>query len=430
MSKPIQNLLSLLEERGVLPTVIDLAPAWQDCFLVGGSIRDWLLDRPLIDFDLATAGNPTDLAQQFAEMVSGRWISLDETFCQSRVVWKDQGTTLWCDFAPLRATSLAGDLAARDFTINAMALDLRDQEFGITDPLGGIEALHDRRLSLCAPDVLSADPLRCLRAVRFAGTLGMKPDDDLCNGIRETVTRLTEVAGERINSELAKTFSTSDQGESLALLDQLGIWHNLFGSGLGACDLTFLEAADRQLSNGQGYDTLGDQTIGNGWTRTGVLRLALLLRTNRLSNMVPTMASRLKWGNSMTQLVGQLCEFDLSSDFNRELHSATTRGRVQACLALGFDFVSCLMLSQLVSPGTSPGPGTIVDLAKEVALHAPEGRLQPLVDGSWITRELGIPPGPELGQLLQELRRGEIDGSVQDRSAGEEFLRRLVLKSN
>ncbi|PLX80100.1 MAG: hypothetical protein C0616_09195 [Desulfuromonas sp.] len=430
MNKPIQNLLAILEERSILPTVIDLAPAWQDCFLVGGSVRDWLLDRPLVDFDLATAGNPTTLAKQFAEAVSGRWVSLDETFCQSRVVWRDQETTLWCDFAPLRASKLAGDLAARDFTINAMALDLRDQEFGIADPLGGIGALQDRRLSLCAPDVLSADPLRCLRAVRFAATLGMKPDDELCNGIRKTAPRLADVAGERINSELAKTFSVPDQGKNLALLKQLGIWSNLFGDGLGDCDVSFLQEADRQLSNGQGLGILGEQSLGSGWNRTGVLRLALLLRTNRLSTMVKSMAGRLKWGNSLTQLVGQLCEFKLPGDFLRETQLATTRGRVQACLALGPDFVSCLMMALLLAPETSPDPNAIADFSREAVLHAPQGRLQPLVDGGWIARELGIQPGPELGRLLDELRRGEIDGRIRNRSDGEEFLRRLVVKSD
>ena len=95
-----------------------------ESYLVGGAIRDLLLGRPISDLDLISPGNPTELAKKFASLVGGHWFWLDQEHQQSRVVLKQNEPNTTFDFAPFRAPDLKNDLLDRDFTINAIALNI------------------------------------------------------------------------------------------------------------------------------------------------------------------------------------------------------------------------------------------------------------------------------------------------------------------
>ncbi|MEJ2699806.1 MAG: hypothetical protein P8Z70_09135, partial [Desulfuromonadales bacterium] len=158
-----------------MPKLTQLLRPGQECFLVGGALRDWLLEKESGDFDFATPFDPTDLAVRFAGEIGGKWFFLDEARRQSRIVADTEKGTVTYDFAPFRAPDLEGDLIRRDFTINALAFPLgKGEGEDLLDPLRGEEDLKEHLIRACSAECLREDPLRILKGVRHAVALGFR----------------------------------------------------------------------------------------------------------------------------------------------------------------------------------------------------------------------------------------------------------------
>jgi putative nucleotidyltransferase with HDIG domain len=160
------------------------------------------------------------LARSVANQTQGAFFPLDEASDTGRIVYVHaDGTRARADFAAYRRPDLASDLAARDFTINAIALDPRTNES--LDPLGGLKDLREKRIRACSPESLTDDPVRILRAVRQAASLGfniqLKPMVD--EGCSATATR---VSPERLRDELLKMLGGERPATSLRALELLG----------------------------------------------------------------------------------------------------------------------------------------------------------------------------------------------------------------
>lgn len=187
-----------------VPSPLARCIADEQAYLVGGAVRDHLLGRPIADYDLVVAGDPLPAAMRAASILGKRPFLLgrgDQTVY--RIV---TGETVY-DFAALQGETLVADLARRDFTINAMAYDLTTQS--IVDPLGGREDIEGRRIRLASPKALSTDPLRMLRAFRFAALLGFRIPPDVSDRIAATAQRITEASAERISAELFKVMAVT-----------------------------------------------------------------------------------------------------------------------------------------------------------------------------------------------------------------------------
>lgn len=211
------------EVRRHLPTG---AQAW----LVGGAVRDLLLGRPLQDFDLAVPARGLAIARRLADSLGAAFVPLDAERGVARVVWRRDRRTLELDVADFRAPDLSGDLTARDFTINAMAVPLSGEP-RLIDPAGGREDLERGVVRLISRQALRDDPLRGLRAVRFAAQLGFTVDGTTGSWVREEAAGLRQVAGERVRDELFKALAAPGppQGRgpgptaAVRLLDGLGL---------------------------------------------------------------------------------------------------------------------------------------------------------------------------------------------------------------
>jgi poly(A) polymerase/tRNA nucleotidyltransferase (CCA-adding enzyme) len=199
-------------------------PSW----LVGGSVRDLVLNRPIADLDVAVDGDAPELARAFADATGGAWVLLDAETGSARVVWPEAGFVAGrprtLDLVRLRAASIQDDLRGRDFTINALALPLEhlsDSDAQLIDPLGGLEDLRQHVLRACAPTSISDDPLRMLRAVRLAGQLNFTLADDLVAELRERHSEILRVSAERIRDELLKILSLPYAGQWVEFLDDV-----------------------------------------------------------------------------------------------------------------------------------------------------------------------------------------------------------------
>ncbi|MDO8637518.1 MAG: HD domain-containing protein [Dehalococcoidia bacterium] len=194
-------------------------------FVVGGYVRDKLLGRDTADIDIAIEAPALEIAKEFAQLAGGRFIGLDEANSIARVVLLPGREMI--DFSTLRG-SLENDLLCRDFTIDAMAINLdaispESTDFPIFDPLGGRQDLEKRLVSAVTPHVFTDDPARLLRAVRLAAEYGFSIDSKTEELITAYSHLVSQIAGERIRDELIQLLALPRTATQLAYLDRLGL---------------------------------------------------------------------------------------------------------------------------------------------------------------------------------------------------------------
>lgn len=252
------------------------ARAW----LAGGTVRDLLRGGRPWDVDLVTIGDPVPLAREFADSIGGSFFVLSEEFLTCRVVdighvadagrpagsldnqtptpesrgrFPDHGPTATYDFAACRAGSIEADLALRDFTVDAMAIELPDGE-RIIDPLSGQADLKAGRLAAVSRDIFRHDPLRMLRALRLEKTTGLAIDPSLEKLIREHRSLAADPAPERVFPELACLLEPPGAARGVRRLDRLDLLPVLFPEvqalkGVAQNEYHHLDVYEHSLAN-------------------------------------------------------------------------------------------------------------------------------------------------------------------------------------
>jgi poly(A) polymerase/tRNA nucleotidyltransferase (CCA-adding enzyme) len=213
------------------------APAFEDLldallierspiYAVGGNVRDYLLglDETLTDLDLVMEKPVLEAARRAADQLSWAYYPLDRERDVARLVQIEDGEErLECDIAALRG-DLHEDLRSRDFTLNSLALSLaRGEPPRLIDVCGGVDDLRARRLRSAAVENLDQDPLRMMRAVRFAFKLGLTLEPKTREAIRQRAAAIATVSQERVRDELWKILSLPKPGAAIDTLRQLGM---------------------------------------------------------------------------------------------------------------------------------------------------------------------------------------------------------------
>lgn len=202
------------EIRSVLPQA--------DAYLVGGAVRDSLLGRPVCDIDIALRGDGVQAARAVANALGAACYPLDSERGVGRVILARGNVRYTLDFASLRGGTIEADLAARDFTINAIAIPLSRPEERI-DPLSGSRDLRDGILRACSPSALRDDPVRVIRAVRLATQLDLHLEEETQAQTRAGATGLANVSAERIRDEFFRILVGKRVAAGIRLLSALGI---------------------------------------------------------------------------------------------------------------------------------------------------------------------------------------------------------------
>jgi poly(A) polymerase len=227
-------------------------------YIVGGFIRDWLLGRETNDVDIAVSGAAITIAREVAKEIGGKSVLLNDVNDVARVVvieGEQQGETPqnqefrgveWhFDFSPF-SRDIESDLARRDFTINAMALELsqfvtastatnigpknlanflaeRQPQLKLIDPFSGQEDLRNKIVRRVSEQIFQADAARLLRAVRLAAELDFTIEPETESLIRRDSQAITEVPGERIREELLHLLTLPRAAYHLRYLNKLGL---------------------------------------------------------------------------------------------------------------------------------------------------------------------------------------------------------------
>jgi len=209
---------------GVLTRLTPVCTALEcKAYLVGGFVRDWLVGRDTVDLDIAVNGDSLAIAQEAAEFVDGRYVMLDEDNRVGRVVVAGESEPWHIDITSYDG-DIERDLLRRDFTVNAMGLDLAafvSGEISLLDPSGGEEDLKKGLLRQVSDRVFGSDPSRLMRAVRLSRELNLEIEPITEDTIRLNSRLVEKVPSEKVREELLRILSLPYAGNSVRYLDDL-----------------------------------------------------------------------------------------------------------------------------------------------------------------------------------------------------------------
>ncbi len=221
MATPFKFSQLLERLQQVIPDGIEI-------YLVGGAVRDAMLSRLVHDYDFVLAEDALPVARRVANRLGGAYFALDVERRTARVLYSDdQGVRYVLDFATFRGPDLESDLRDRDFTVNAMALSLRDLQT-LYDPLGGASDLWNKLLRACSPTSILDDPVRVLRAIRLAAQFGFRIHPDTRAAMRKAAPRLAHVSPERVRDELLRILGGPRPHTALRALDRIGALQQVY----------------------------------------------------------------------------------------------------------------------------------------------------------------------------------------------------------
>lgn len=237
------NLAEDLNKEPVLRRIGEIADSMgREVYVVGGYVRDIFLQRPVNDIDFVTVGSGISLAKEVSEALGrGDHLTVYANYGTAQIKYRN----LELEFVGARRESyhresrnpivedgtLEDDQNRRDFTINAMAICLNAERYGeLVDPFGGIADLHKGIIRTpLDPDItFSDDPLRMMRAIRFATQLNFEIYPETFEAIRRNRERISIITRERINDELGKIMRSARPSIGFRLLDECGLLQQIF----------------------------------------------------------------------------------------------------------------------------------------------------------------------------------------------------------
>lgn len=407
--------------------------------LVGGGLRDLLLGRPATDLDFALGGAVRELPELFARRTGGTFFWLDEERGHARVVKRTPAATLTFDFAPLRGATIEEDLTQRDFTINALALSLADRARGVIDPLRGVADLRQCVIRACSSHAFSDDPLRLLRALRFAALLGFSIEDATWQALCRDARLLRRVTAERVRDELFRILAAPGIAVSLKRLRQAGLLAEILPMSRDAgragekADQCLNAAADQagRLERvfglierhfprdcGQLAAYLGQEPEA-GITILSLMKLAALLVA--LGGDCAAVAGSLRLGKRAGRVLEILCGAETMAMAvpppTRRAMYRFFRDREPAGPAL---------LIHAVAAGREAPQRLAEPLGYYCHEYGAEEEEQ-LLSGAEVMRILGIGPGRAVGEAMESLAEAERRGAVDSKGDAVAFLEKNLL---
>jgi putative nucleotidyltransferase with HDIG domain len=439
---------------------------------VGGFLRDMAVaakeDSPAKDLDFAVSSGAIGLARAFARAIHGAFVVLDEEMGCARVVRQAEGEVKVFDFSDLRGKTLPADIRRRDFTVNALALDLLTFDGRkpllpqVRDLCGAREDIRRKRVRMVAPGAFLDDPLRLLRAYVLKAQYGFSIERATLVRIKQDCARINTVAAERVREELFRILDTPRAGASFKAMSQSGLLLAIFpqmagmrGVGKGGyhhlnvlehslCVLTELEeliaataAADFELN---GYLS---ETVAGGHSRRALLKLACLLHDvgkpdtrkeepgGRVSyhgherfgqRIVRAIARNLRISDRERYALEDMVALHLRPGYLANFSQASERMVFRFMRDARKEAVSILLLAiadQRATRGPLTTPERVAHLESIlfplVHRYFTDQREKPficLLNGHDLIKDLQLKPGPDFARILREVAEAQHLGKI------------------
>ena len=468
----IERLLSDPHVRAVREALGDADPAW----VVGGALRDALLERPLAridNLDLIVAGDPEAAARRIAEGVGGPVFRLSEEFGAWRAL--EAQRRFACDVSPLQGGAIEADLARRDFTVNAMAVALAGGE--LLDLHGGAADAARGVLRVLGPEAYAADALRPLRLARLATELPLAPDAETERLTRAAAPGVTKASGERVFAELRRIVVADEVMAGLELCDRLGLTAAVLPEvdalrGIEQSHFHHLDVLAHTMVVLRRYlelekrleELFGDladplrsvlaEPLADEMTRGQALRFAALFHDvgkpptravrpdGRVTfighdalgeEMVSAVCRRLRTSERLRAFLAAITRHHLVLGFlvhERPLSRRQVFRYLTATSPVEVEVTALSCADRLATRGRNADAAidAHLKLAHELMRHGlawrADGPPRSPIRGDELARELALEPGPELGRLLEKLAEARFAGEIDTREEAVTFARR------
>ena len=383
----------------------------ETAYLVGGSVRDQLLNRrsDYLDLDFVLPDNAVEVAANLAKDCNAGFVVLDEARHIARVVFD----TLTVDFAQQQGESLEADLRRRDFTINAIAYHPHSQT--LIDPLQGQQDIERKTLRMVSDKNLAADPLRLMRAYRQAAQLGFSIATSTQRAIGQLAPQLQTVSIERIRSELDGLLSVPGSHRQLSFI----LTHQLLSFCLPhftAKSIEHIAAIDRALTAFANELPDYGATLANwpkpvpiGVSRSWIKAAKLSCLLSKERAIAAKELTHLTYSRAETQAVCTLIQAEpILNQFCQRPLSRAQQFFLFKVAGDQFPAVSLLAHAKGVTTARlQPLIAHYLDPASPLA-HAPK-----LITGNDLMKKVGITPGPKVGQLLKSVEQAQAEGKLK-----------------
>lgn len=267
-------------------------------FLVGGALRDYYLNRRGTDFDFAVDQGAVSLSRRLARKIQGAFVLLDGETGSARVVKKIDGVIWTFDLTDWRGATIQKDLNLRDFTINALAVDILEkdsQTSTILEVKGSLRDIKAGVVRMVSPQVFEDDPLRLLRAFTLQATLGFKIDAQTRKQIKKDAHLIASPAAERIREEIFKVLTSGRAHTTLSDMDKIGllprvipqltVMYGIVQGGYHHLDVWHhslevvlkIEQIVDEMNANERVKKYMHESIGGGHSRLALLKMAALL---------------------------------------------------------------------------------------------------------------------------------------------------------
>ena len=441
-----------------------------EIYLVGGSVRDMLLGRQTYDNDIIVVDEDARIfAQNLAKTLDAVYIPLDEENKIYRLVMKDKVN--YIDITNPIEDSLEKDLARRDFTINAIALNLKNGE--IIDITGGKSDLDRRIIRMIKPENFDDDSLRLLRAFRFESVLGFDIEPETLKAIKVRAELISKPAVERINCEILKLFEGDNTVKALISMDDAGLLELIFPPVVDVKKVSpnthhHLDLFHHSLEVVNQIQQLYDFSVDvvrehlnahdfGGASRLGHLKLAGFLHDigkfqtwtieeggrhrfikhdDTGAKMADSLLKKMHFSKKQIEYITKMIRLHIYPSSVIQAPNLSEKHYMRYIRKMENDVIDNILLAKadrLSALGPAITDEILSDnlngldkmLAYYLSIKDSLKPLPKLLDGKEIMEILNIKPSPRLGEIVDALKEAQISGDVNTKEDAVNFVRKF-----
>jgi len=472
-----------LKDKNILKPIHSFARTRKiKLYLVGGILRDLFLGREKEnpDFDFCLKRGAISFGKKLAKKIKAGFVVLDKEHGACRLVKKIGDKTYTFDFTDFRGKNLEEDLLHRDFTINAVALELEkvfaqnDLNNFLIDPYEGRKDLKARIIRIVNKRAFSEDPLRILRVFSFACILDFNIGKETLRLVKLEKNKLAKVSNERIRDELFKIFDNSSAFDYLVMMDKLKILKIIFpevekmrGVGQGPYHhldvwqhtqeaVRQLEGLIKEIKNNREIQDYLNKFISSDRRRRALLKLGALLHdigkpaSLRHKNgkiifhgherigleISDTIAKRLKLSNDEINSLHKMVLWHLRPGYLADIDELTPRAKFRFFRDTNTEAISTLLLSIADQRATKGRLTTkesrvrhekiVFSLIKEYFKKLKEKKLPRLINGNDLLKKFKLEPSPLIGKILSEIEELQAIGKIRTKLEALRVASRLI----
>lgn len=442
-----------------------------DIYIVGGYLRDLILNLHTYDMDYVVRGTSgLKFAQDLANLFNGYYIELDASFDIARVVLPDKKN--YIDIAGCQGKSIEEDLSRRDFTINAMAINLKkiDSE-ALIDPHNGLSDIKDKTIKTISEKNIIDDPLRILRAFRISALTNSSISVDTLSYINKHLSLLNNVAKERITLELNKLFSLHSSLKYVQLLKSSGVLEEIFPDmknlykvpenvyhHLGLFEHTLdvyknieelipampektqehlqenITASTKRIVALKYAALLHDIGKPDTWVIDETGKHTFLGHADLGEEMSEIICKNLKLPNSAVKRIAKLVKYHLyPSQLSNNFQPPSKKAKFRFFRKLGDEVPEAILLA-MADRLAAQGPKISKEIVNRQLKMLEEllndyyktlektKELPKIIDGNDVMKLLNFKPSKKIGIILTEIRNRQIDGELATKEEAEKWL--------